>query len=162
MALTTTIAESITFSGGTDNYTDTDVAFSTSIDSTVDAEMYTKKIIKLSTDDGGVHLYTLAVSPSDDSVYDSDEVLYARITNIDLTNPISIQIKVTTGSSSDHYFRFIIEKGGSFIINKHDDFMSDATNGAGTALNYGSTLIVRAEAHTLTSQSIELFIAYEH
>ena len=125
-------------------------------------KLYTKKIITLSASDEGTHLYTLAASPSDDSVYDVNDVLYARITNIDVTNPVSIQIKVTTGSVSDHYYRFIIEKGGSFIINKHDDFMSDGTNGSGTQLNYGSTLIVRAEGNTLITQSIELFIAYEN
>jgi hypothetical protein len=123
--LTTTITESVTINGATRGNT-------ISQDFTIHDVF--ERVVTVPTSE--VTLYSTHASVPEGSVFDDDFVKYARVTNLDSSNFITLRI---TNAGSDEALVKILA-GDSFILTLHDD---------STSFNEGAT--ANATLHAISS-----------
>ena len=121
-----------------------------------------KRILTL-TADTEVNLYTTAASQTEGSVMDKDSVKYVRITNLESSTAINVQI--TQGSDAGVVWLKILA-GDSLIIGSHSSSMDAAgeslplTIVADAITVPALTDITRVDAYSATTTAqVELFIA---
>ena len=114
-----------------------------------------KRILTL-TADTEVNLYTTAASQTEGSVMDKDSVKYVRITNLESSTAINVQI--TQGADAGVTW-FQVLAGDSLLLGSHSLSMDAAS---ATLALVGITLgdITRVDAYSATTTAqVELFIA---
>tara|TARA_B100001250_G_scaffold414497_1_gene453262 strand:+ start:3222 stop:3659 length:438 start_codon:yes stop_codon:yes gene_type:complete len=116
------------------------------------ASHYEKKVIPVTTVDGGQTLYTCSSDGSGGlGDYDYDNVKYARISNLHYSYTLFLEV-----ISGGQYFYFSVGSGGSFIINNHKSFLDGGSN----PFANGFVTSVKGEASG-SGVNVELFIAYD-
>ena len=114
-----------------------------------------KRILTL-TADTEVNLYTTAASQTEGSVMDKDSVKHVRITNLESSTAINVQI--TQGADAGVTW-FQVLAGDSLLLGSHSLSMDAAS---ATLALVGITLgdITRVDAYSATTTAqVELFIA---
>ena len=121
-----------------------------------------KRILTL-TADIEVNLYTTAVSQTEGSVMDKDSVKYVRITNLESSTAINVQI--TQGADAGVVWLKILA-GDSLIIGSHSLSMDAADSALPLTIETEVitvpvlTDITRVDAYSATTTAqVELFIA---
>ena len=145
--LTSTITEAVTINGAargntiTQTYTINDV--------------YERVVNVQAAPTGQVTLYTTHASVPEGSVFDDDLVEYVRITNLDSSNYVKLEI--TNGGGDEALFR--LNAGDSFILGKHDGASTGVCSFNSGVVDAGLHEIthVKAQADTAACQ-VEVFV----
>ena len=103
--LTSTITEAVTINGA---------ARGNTITQTYTVNDVYERVVNVPTSQ--VTLYTTHASVPEGSVFDDDLVEYVRITNLDSSNHVTLEI--TNAGSDEALFR--LNPGDSFVLGKHD------------------------------------------
>ena len=140
--LTTTITESVTINGATRGNT-------ISQDFTIHDVF--ERVVTVPTSE--VTLYSTHASVPQGSVFDDDFVKYARITNLDSSNFITLSI--TNAGSDEALFKVLA--GDSFILTLHDDSTSFKEGGAADDTSLHAISTIKAQADTGACQ-VEVFV----
>ena len=142
--LTSTITEAVTINGAargntiTQTYTINDVY---------------ERVVNVPTSQ--VTLYTTHASVPEGSVFDDDLVEYVRITNLDSSNYVKLEI--TNGGGDEALIR--LNAGDSFILGKHDGSSTGVCSFNDSTVDAGLHEIthMKAQADTAACQ-VEVFV----
>mgnify|MGYP003119901119 CR=1 FL=1 len=140
--LTTTITESVTINGATRGNT-------ISQDFTIHDVF--ERVVTVPTSE--VTLYSTHASVPEGNVFDDDFVKYARITNLDANNFITLSI--TNAGSDEALFKVLA--GDSFILTLHDDSTSFKEGGAADDASLHAISTIKAQANSAACQ-VEVFV----
>tara|TARA_R100001082_G_scaffold107949_1_gene82523 strand:+ start:2929 stop:3387 length:459 start_codon:yes stop_codon:yes gene_type:complete len=110
-----------------------------------------KRIISVPTSE--VTLYTCHASVVQGSVFDKDNVKFARVTNLDASN--FIDLRMTNENADEFVYR--LYAGQSFILHSHVGSMNATEDGA-AGLPNGDIVSVEAQANT-AAVDVEVFVA---